>query len=114
MSQHDLRITLQQMRDHAAEAAAIAAKRSRQDLSQDRLLNLGLTRLVEIVGEAATRVPPDAREKMSSIPWTNIISTRNRLIHAYDRVEEDVLWQIVRTNLPALVSELDRILAGKS
>lgn len=110
MSRHDLRTTLRQMRDHAAEAIAIAAIRSREDLDRDRLLNLGLTRLVEIIGEAATRVPPADRARMSSIPWPDMIGTRNRLIHAYDAVEAEVLWQIVKTNLPALVVELDAIL----
>jgi hypothetical protein len=49
------------MRDHAAEAVAIARGRSRADLDGDRLLNLALVRLVEVFGEAAPRVPPEVR-----------------------------------------------------
>ena len=57
MSQHDLLVALRHMLDHAREAVELAQGRSRADLGADRLVQLALTRLVEIVGEAASRVP---------------------------------------------------------
>jgi len=57
MSQHDPLVALRHMLDHAREAVELAQGRSRKDLDSDRLLQLALTRLVEIVGEAASRVP---------------------------------------------------------
>jgi uncharacterized protein with HEPN domain len=56
MSQHDPLVALRHMLDHAREAVELARSRSRTDLDTDRLLQLALTRLVEIVGEAASRV----------------------------------------------------------
>lgn len=111
MPRHELRITLLQMRDHAAEAVDLAQSRTRPDLDENRLLNLALVRLVELVGEAAGRVPVEERARHSSIPWPEIIGMRNRLVHAYDEVDLDLLWQVVRVDPPSLVTELERILA---
>jgi len=54
MSQHDPLVALRHMLDHASEAVGLARGKTRQDLDSDRLLQLALTRLVEIVGEAAS------------------------------------------------------------
>ena len=63
-------------------------------------------RLLEIVGEAAAKVSPEARTKFPAIPWSEIVGLRNRLIHGYDSVDFDVLWRIVESDLPALVRVL--------
>ncbi len=61
MSRHDELIRLRHMRDHAAEAIAITKGRKRDDLATDRLLELALVRLMEIIGEAAGRISPSTR-----------------------------------------------------
>jgi uncharacterized protein with HEPN domain len=85
------------MLDHAREAVAMAQGRTRADLNTDRMLELALTRLVTIVGEAATRVQPATRQKMPNVSWSQIVGLRNRLIHGYDAVDLDILWDIVQT-----------------
>lgn len=81
----------------------------RADLDSDRKLNLSLVRLLEIIGEAANRIPVHDRAKYPQIPWPQLVSLRNRLIHGYDSVDFDILWQIVTQDLPALVDELEKI-----
>ena len=108
MPRRDPLVTLKQMRDHAREAMEMARGRKREDLDRDRMLNLAIVRLLEIVGEAASRVPPEVREKHSSIPWPQIIGLRNRLIHAYDEMDLDILWEILRSDIPALLEDLDQ------
>ena len=88
----------------------MVAGRARGDLDADRTLNLALVRLLEIVGEAAGRVPEEWRSQHPGIPWSQIVGLRNRLIHAYDEVDMDILWEILSSDLPALLAELDQIL----
>lgn len=95
MSKHDPEIALRQILTHAQEAVAIAQGKTRADLDQDRLLNLALTRLVEIIGEAANRIPEEIQAKHPDLPWLQMIGARNRLIHGYDSVDFDILWVIV-------------------
>lgn len=111
MARRDDTVSIRHMLDHAIEAAAMARGRSRADLDRDRQLNLALVRLVEIIGEAAKRVSPSTRDAHPRIPWTQIIGTRDRLIHGYDRVNFDILWRIVSEELPALIEQLRAILS---
>jgi uncharacterized protein with HEPN domain len=69
------------MLDHARETVAMAAGRKRSDLDSDRQFNLALVRLLEIIGEAANRVPEDQRARIPEVPWAEIVGLRNRLIH---------------------------------
>ena len=104
---------LRDMLDHAREAVSVAHGKTREDLDSDRLLNLALVRLVEILGEAASRVPAADRIRHTEIPWPQIVSLRNRLIHGYDSVDFDVLWKIITADLPPLIAALETIIASE-
>jgi uncharacterized protein with HEPN domain len=110
MTRHDDRTRLRHMLDYAEEAASLAQNRRRSDLDADRLFRHGLTHVVEVVGEAAAHVSEPLRQAHPGIPWGEIVGLRNRLIHGYDKVDLDVLWQIVQTDLPPLIADLKRVL----
>ena len=101
------------MLDHAREVVALVQGRTRADLDSDRLLNLALVRLLEIIGEAANRMPEEEQTRHAEIPWPQIVSLRNRLIHGYDSVDFVILWQIVTEDLPPLVISLETIVSSK-
>lgn len=111
MSKRSRLAALIHMRDHAIEAVNLVKKRTREELYNDRLLNLALVRLLEIIGEAAGRVPKELCVNHQEIPWSQIISMRNRLIHGYDSVDFDILWQIVSNDLPSLIPLLEVIIS---
>ena len=110
MSRHEADIRLRHMLDHAREAVAMASGRTRGELDTERQLNLSLVRLLEIVGEAAGRVPAEERARHPEIPWAEIVGLRNRLIHGYDSVDFDVLWPVVSDDLPPLIAALEKAL----
>jgi uncharacterized protein with HEPN domain len=93
----------------AQEAVVLVQGKQRDDLDNDRLLNLALVRLLEIIGEAANRIPRERQIEQPEIPWMQIIGLRNRLIHGYDAVDFDILWQIVTEDLPPLIATLATI-----
>jgi len=101
------------MLDHAREAVMLAAGKAEGDLRNNRLLQLGLVRLVEIIGEAAAGVPPEERQQHPEIPWGDVIGMRNKLIHGYDSVDLDILWDTVTNELPGLVRTVEAILSTK-
>lgn len=74
------------------------------------MMNLALMRLMEIVGEAAARVPDDFRSCHPQEPWRDISDLRNRLIHGYDSINFDILWAIIQTDLPPLIKQLKEII----
>jgi uncharacterized protein with HEPN domain len=74
------------------------------------MLNLSVVRLVEILGEAANGVSPELQEAHPEIPWLELRGTRNRLIHGYFDVDNDIVWQITSSNLPELIGDIEKIL----
>jgi uncharacterized protein with HEPN domain len=114
MSKRETSVPLHHMLDHAREAYALVHNKSRGDIAADRLLNLALIRLLEIIGEAAGRVPTVERSRYPEVPWPQIIGMRNRLIHGYDQVDFNILWQTVVEDLPPLIALLDSILCSRS
>ena len=109
MSKRDDQVSLVDMLVHATEAVELLGEADRKDLESDRIMQLALTRLMEIVGEAASRVSEATRQRHPQIPWRRIIGTRNRLAHGYDVVDLDILWDIVRNDLPPLIGQLGEI-----
>jgi uncharacterized protein with HEPN domain len=86
--------------------------RQRADFNSDRMLLFAVVRAIEVIGEAAGRVSEATRGAAADIPWSLIVSMRNRLIHAYFDVDNDVVWKAATEELPALLPKL-RGLAGE-
>jgi uncharacterized protein with HEPN domain len=94
------------MIDAAEQALAFVQGRARSDLDADAMLQYALTRAVEVVGEAATKVSEAGRGEMPAVPWLQIVGMRNRLVHAYFSINHDVLWDTVQLALPPLLAQL--------
>jgi uncharacterized protein with HEPN domain len=75
-------------------------------------LELAPARLLEVAGEAASRVSAAERARYPLVAWSEIVGLHNRLIHGYDAIDLDILWQIVAQDLPPLVTAPEAILAG--
>jgi uncharacterized protein with HEPN domain len=71
------------------------------------MLAMALTRCLEILGEAASKIGPETRLRFPVIPFVSIVSMRNRLVHAYFDIDLDIVWTTVTEDLPALVPILD-------
>jgi uncharacterized protein with HEPN domain len=110
MSQHDDQVYLKHMLDHAREAVEMVAGKTQADLAQHRMLELALIRLVEIIGEAATKVSSEMKSSNPQVPWREIIGMRNRLTHGYDTVDLKVLWDTIAEDLPPLITDLEKII----
>jgi uncharacterized protein with HEPN domain len=110
MTQHDPLVSVRHMRDHAAEAIALLGDQTVDELGHNRMLQLAIVQLIEIVGEAASRVPAGFREANPSIPWRLASDMRNKLIHGYDVIEFAIVFDTVQIDLPPLVEKLDAII----
>jgi uncharacterized protein with HEPN domain len=88
----------------------MAAGAQRSELTQNTMLAMALTRCLEILGEAASRVTPETRARFPAIPFARAVSMRNRLIHAYFDVDLDIVWTTVTEDLPPLLPVLDSAL----
>jgi uncharacterized protein with HEPN domain len=102
-------IRIRHMLDAAREAVSFIEGKKRQDLDADRMLALSLIKLIEIIGEAASGLAPELRQQYANIPWQDIVSMRNRLVHAYFDIDLDRVWDTMIEDLPRLILDLQRM-----
>ena len=76
----------------------------------DENLRLAVERRIEILGEAARRVSTSFKEAHPEIPWRPIVDQRNFLIHAYDKVADERIWQLAVVEIPALIEKLSPLI----
>ena len=78
-----------------------------------RTAQRAIVRNLELIGEAATHIPSEVREKYEHIPWRQVIATRNRLIHGYLGIDNDTLWSIVNDDIDPLIVQLRMMLESQ-
>jgi len=75
---------------------------SREDFLGDETLQRAFVRSLEVIGEAAKKLPAEFRARESRIDWRRVAGMRDRLIHDYFGVDYDIIWDVVRMQLPDL------------
>ncbi len=118
MSRRDPYVPIHHMLDNARNALELFDERSRRDdWKSDKMLNRAvnnaLIRHMEVIGEAARRVPEELRSRYPGIAWQRVVGLRNRLIHEYDAIDLPLLRSIIQNELPPLIAQLERILADR-
>jgi uncharacterized protein with HEPN domain len=88
----------------AAEAVGVfTGGKRRGDLETDQMLVFAVSRAIEVLGEAASKVSRDLRSTVPDVPWADIVAMRNRLVHAYFDIDHDILWITATEDIPPLV-----------
>jgi uncharacterized protein with HEPN domain len=104
------RFRLQHMLEAARAAVDFIGGRDRSDFEKDLALVFAVTRAIEVMGEAASKVTTATRSADTNIPWKEVVAMRNRLIHAYFDIDREILWRTVRDELPPLIARLRDLL----
>ena len=78
--------------------------------ARDRKTINAVLRSLEVMGEAAKRIPEEVRERHPGIPWKRITGMRDKLIHEYSGVDLEIVWGVVQEELPPLRVLLERLL----
>ncbi len=76
----------------------------------DLMCQAAVTRQIEIIGEAARRISTETQATIPNIPWSKVIGMRNHLIHEYDDLDLEIIWDTIQIALPDLIAVLERII----
>jgi uncharacterized protein with HEPN domain len=87
-------------------ARSYLAGKTRDAFAADLQCQDAVIRRVEIVGEAARRLSDATRASLPSLPWRKIIGMRNVMIHGYDTISLDIVWETVQQDFPLLIATL--------
>ncbi len=105
---------LRHMRDAAREALDLLGSATDDDIAKNRMLQLALVKLTEIIGEAAGGISADTRSRVPDIDWPRVVATRNRLIHGYYDIDAAIVGRTVREDFPPLIEAVERLLGAES
>jgi uncharacterized protein with HEPN domain len=110
MSKHDPSVTLRQIVEYARRAQELCAGTTLPELVSDWRNALAFERVMEVLGEAAKRLPPDLRDRYPAVPWNLIVGMRDRVAHGYDAVDYQILWDAVQQDVPSLLKTAEQML----
>ena len=82
-----------------------------RDFTENHLIQDGVIRQIEIIGEATKRLPEKIRKKYFDIPWKDMAGMRDKLIHGYFGVDLDAVWDTVEKDIPILKEKIRNIIA---
>ncbi|MCY3787089.1 MAG: DUF86 domain-containing protein [bacterium] len=105
----DWRFYVQDMVEFGERVAAYVEGLDQQAFKADQRTYDAALRNIELLGEAATHVPESVRAEHPEIAWRQIVGTRNRLAHGYLGIDDDVIWDIIQTDIPGLLDALRRL-----
>lgn len=84
----------------------------RAAFDEDEVRQLALLHLIQILGEASSRVSAGFRDRHPELPWGQMVGMRNRIVHGYDHLDPDIVWRVATDDVEPVLAALERILAG--
>ena len=108
---HDDRVYLQHIRDAAERIRGYVNGMDEADFKKNELVQDGVIRQIEIMGEATKRLSSKTKELEPDIPWRDIAGMRDKLIHDYFGVDIERVWLTVTDDLPELASKISALLS---
>ena len=102
---------LKHMLDSTKAILVFLQGKIRSDLDDDRLLLSGIIRELEVLGEAAGKVSQKTQDQFPDLPWRQLIGMRNRLIHAYFEVDNEIIWITAKQKLPIFCEQLESVVS---
>ena len=109
MSKRDVRLFLYDILECIEKIERYTRDLSFDEFVRNDLVIDAVIRNLEIIGEAVKNIPEDIRSKYPDIPWKQIIGFRNIVIHHYFGVDLNIVWTIVRLQLPYLKKSVEKI-----
>jgi uncharacterized protein with HEPN domain len=100
---------------HAArDILSFCADTDAQGFREDLKTQAAVMHRLMVIGEAAKRLSPEFRDAHPDQPWAQIAGMRDRLIHGYDKVRIDVVWQVVENDLGSLLGGIEPLVPDQT
>ena len=95
--------------DECSYIISVTNNLSKDEFLDDETLKRATVRSLEIIGEAAKKVPADFKVKWNLIQWKNMAGMRDRLIHDYIGINYSIVWDVVKNKIPELNNQIQEV-----
>jgi uncharacterized protein with HEPN domain len=102
---------LEDMRASALEVLEFTKGMTYEAFARDRKTVNAVLRSLEVLGEAAKKVPQEVRARYPGIPWRSVAGMRDKLIHEYHGVDLEIVWRTVLEDIPSILPHIERLVA---
>lgn len=111
MNNEEILVFIEHILENIKKIESFSDNISREELSNNDLIQYAIIRATEIIGEAVANLSRFFRDKHPEIPWKEIVGTRDKLIHHYFGVNLDIIWDVIKKDLPDLKQKILKIKA---
>ncbi len=100
----DIKVSIEKIMDYAKDMTDASS------LESDLLRYDAILRNLEVIGEAAYRIPAVVKDKFPEFPWKEMYRTRNIVSHHYFGIDSDIIWRIINNHLPSNLLEIKEVI----
>ncbi len=97
------------MRQAGAALVEHARRHSQASLEADRKTRSAVLYEIVVIGEGVKRLSPDFRALYPAVPWKRIAGTRDRVVHSFDEIDPQLIWEVAEVHIPRFLLDLDEI-----
>ena len=110
MKKRDYRDYIQDILDSIRESSRFIEGMEFEDFAEDKKTINAVVRSLEVIGEAAKKIPDSLREKYPLIPWKRMAGMRDKLIHEYWGTDLEIVWEVINNDLPPIISLIQKVM----
>src|SRR5690349_353473 len=109
-ARRDWRLLVEDIIEYASDLLDATAGMEYDDFLANRIVQLAVSRCLEVMGEAARHVPPEVQVRYPDVQWRLMNDMRNVLIHAYTTIDTKIVWNVVTNEVPKTRERLQKLL----
>lgn len=106
----DYKLFIQDIKDCIAQINRFVEDMAFKDFVKDDKTSSAVVRKLEIIGEAAKNVPDEIKQKYKELPWSDMARMRDKIIHDYFGIDNEIVWKTIKEKLPEIKPKIDNIL----
>ena len=96
--------------NYAKDSLDFVQNTSYEEFISDKKSVFAVVRALEVIGESSNRIADELKEKYSHLPWIEMRGLRNRIVHNYDDIDYDIIWNVLKNDIPSLITKIELII----
>ncbi len=104
------KLFLEDISDRIAKIDAYIADMSFEEFAKDDKTVSACIREIEVIGEASKQIPKEITDRFDDLPWSLMAKMRDKLIHWYFEIDEEIVWNVAKDKLPDIKTQIDKII----